>query len=224
MKLTFDNVTLVIIDCLGVERCLDVIEICKYYANFKNIKFFTSLETESKYKVPIEHIHNLDEYSIFVLTKLNDYINTDYILIVQHDGFILNPKAWTDEFYNYDFIGAPITNELFCMRNVVGNGGFSFRSKKLLSLTQKIFSKFGFNQYTMYDEDIIIGYTFRKTLESYGIKFAPVELADKFSVETKKEWNGQFGFHGFKYINPFKEGWECPNINYLTKIFKNKEI
>lgn len=42
-----------------------------------------------------------------MIKELNKYIETDYVLIVQYDGFILNPKAWMDEFLEYDYIGAP---------------------------------------------------------------------------------------------------------------------
>ena len=55
------------------------------------------------------------------------------MLIIQHDGFILNHKAWDNEFLNYDYIGAPV----YWMGNKlieVGNGGFSLRSKKLLKI------------------------------------------------------------------------------------------
>ena len=60
---------------------------------------------------------------------MNNYFDTDYVLTFQSDGFILNPDAWTDEFFNYDYIGAPWGDN----RYAVGNGGFSFRSKKLMN-------------------------------------------------------------------------------------------
>lgn len=38
---------------------------------------------------------------------LDSYIETPHVLVVQYDGFILNPDAWTDEFLEYDYVGAP---------------------------------------------------------------------------------------------------------------------
>ncbi len=43
----------------------------------------------------------------FTINNLNDHVETDYMLIVQGDGFIVNPDAWDDEFLDYDYIGAP---------------------------------------------------------------------------------------------------------------------
>ena len=34
---------------------------------------------------------DISEYNIFMIKKLNSIIDTDYVLIIQHDGFILNP-------------------------------------------------------------------------------------------------------------------------------------
>lgn len=95
------------------------------------------------------------EYSLFVVYALHQFIDTEFVIIVQEDGWVLNGDAWIDEFTNYDFIGAPIhlarvtdenreskiyqgfgwtqflDNEKFKIENVF-NGGFSFRSKKFL--------------------------------------------------------------------------------------------
>lgn len=99
------------------------------------------------------------EYNLFILYALDQYIDTDYALIVQEDGWILNGKAWTDEFFNYDYIGAPIPmyfsddeehkfyDSEFWLNNhkpipegliEPQNGGVSLRSKKLLGLPNKL--------------------------------------------------------------------------------------
>ena len=36
---------------------------------------------------------------------------TDFVLTIQHDGFILNPDAWRDDFFDYDYIGARLAVE-----------------------------------------------------------------------------------------------------------------
>ena len=42
--------------------------------------------------------------------ELNNYIDTDFVLIVQHDGFIINPSSWNDDFLkigwpkNFNFV------------------------------------------------------------------------------------------------------------------------
>ena len=36
--------------------------------------------------------------------RLASYIETDFVLIVQYDGFVLHAQAWDDDFLNYDYI------------------------------------------------------------------------------------------------------------------------
>jgi len=80
----------------------------------------------------------------------------------------------------------------------VGNGGFSLRSKKLLSLPTELNLEwkpyFGFH-----NEDGFFAVHNRHLLEDNGCKFAPVELAAEFSIEhNTAETLGvkSFGFHG----------------------------
>ena len=48
-------------------------------------------------------------------------------------------------------------------------------------------------------------------LDKAGIKFAPYEIARKFSIEGRDEvYSEQFGFHGFKWTNISKWIQENP--------------
>ena len=51
-------------------------------------------------------INNISEYNNFML-KIGEYIESDFALVVQDDGHIVNPNNWSDEFLAYDYIGAP---------------------------------------------------------------------------------------------------------------------
>jgi hypothetical protein len=83
-------------------------------------------------------------------------------------------------------------------KNLVGNGGFSIRSKKLLQET----SKFNLDNINFpIIEDLLIGYYFFETLIKLGIKFPTAKLAASFSIETEEaayghNLNNTFGFHG----------------------------
>ena len=155
-----------------------------------------------------------DQLSSLTLDLIPKVVETDFNLMIQADGYAVNPLAWTDQFYGYDYIGAIWPKEIEG-RNV-GNGGFSWRSKKLYqailelrskrspesllgrsSLDEAWLDKFG--GYSI-PEDNLISKVYRPILESqYGIQFAPSELAEQFSVETDGEspWLGKsFGFHG----------------------------
>jgi hypothetical protein len=132
--------------------------------------------------------YTLKDYSHFVVKDLNDFVNTDFVMLFQNDGFIENIDMWSDEYFDYDYIGAPWW---YKDHNNVGNGGFSMRSKKLLEVLaadEKILD--------VVPEDHHICRTYGDYLrEEHGIKFAPEELASKFSVEHGHH-GGQLGFHG----------------------------
>lgn len=144
------------------------------------------------------------DYMIFCRKEVWKHFNTSHMLMIQYDGFILNADAWTDEFLEYDYIGAPWDD------SVVGNGGFTLRSKKLCELLSKIEDN---GEVTWIDErgrprtfgsaatcpdDAYLSRVHRKHLEDQGIKFAPLELAKKFSIERNRlqpKYTGQFGAH-----------------------------
>ena len=54
----------------------------------------------------IEPITTSAEYSVFVLTQLQRHIETDFVLLVQWDGYVLFGEAWLPEFQSYDYVGA----------------------------------------------------------------------------------------------------------------------
>lgn len=238
IKKKLPTVTLLGIDCLNLERLKLALEICQESFDFADVKILTSLQTsETKQVVKISPINSLEEYSHFVLWELDKYIETDYVLIVQHDGFILNPQAWTDEFLNYDYIGAPWLVADWAVKNydfpvelvgsyLVGNGGFSLRSKKLLSVAAKLAQQGSLSRYN--PEDTAISLYHRALFESEGIKFAPVEIAKCFSFEGESlddyAWNGQFGFHGLKWTDISKWSRQHPQYQIDNPATNKSEV
>ncbi len=220
-----ENVTLFGIDCVNIERLIVAAEICKKDFEFAEVKLLTSLPSNHTDVIQIEPVDSIRAYSEFMLKKAADYISTDYVLVVQHDGFILNPDAWSEEFLQYDYIGAPfLVND----KLVVGNGGFSMRSRKLFELTKNDLEiQLGDKTQDRYaeNEDWVLSILKRKHLEDLGIRYAPVELAHTFSLEENKVyggiWNGQFGFHGLRWTDI--RSWliehpEYPIENPLDKV------
>jgi hypothetical protein len=153
---------------------------------------------------------NKDDYSKFMAYNLYDYIDSEYCLIVHNDAYVLRPEQWDRAFYKYDYIGAPwpknihYTNEGVNVR--VGNGGFSFRSKRMLGILNELSLPFTDNGTGFYNEDGIMCVYYRKTLEDAGIAFAPVELAARFSHEFDCDESvpRPFGFHNFKTTSRYK--------------------
>ncbi len=188
-----DNVTLVAVDCVDLDRVLLAADICTKEIKFAEVKILTSIASTDPRVVHIKKIKNRDEYSSFMIKELDKYIDTEYALVFQYDGFILNPKAWSDDFLNYDYIGA-------CWYHIgdlrVGNGGFSLRSKRLIKWLSENWSIIN-NKID--PEDIFISRYAREYLEKDGMRFAPESVASVFSWEGNERtivWNNQFGFHG----------------------------
>lgn len=113
-------------------------------------------------------------------------LKTSHILSMHWDGYPVRPEYWNDDFRQYDFIGAvwPWFNE-----RAVGNTGFSLQSKHLLESIQSL----AFRQ----PEDVALCRHYRPQLEQeYGIKYAPVSIADRFSIEHGPPHLQALGFHG----------------------------
>lgn len=108
------------------------------------------------------------EYNLFILYALDQLVETDFALIVQNDGFVVDGNNWRNEFFDYDYIGAPVYGVYEVLENGivknhqgaeceaylrnmppnfidVQNGGFSLRSKKLLGMSRKLGIKWQVN-------------------------------------------------------------------------------
>jgi hypothetical protein len=97
---------------------------------------------------------NYHEYSWFMMFALWRMIETDFALIVQDDGWVLDTANWTDEFFEYDYVGPTVhvgrvdtpdgtrwfenhlwNHELGKPGHVVMpvlNGGFCLRSRRMM--------------------------------------------------------------------------------------------
>lgn len=132
MKLQLPSVTLICCDCLNAELAGKVLELCKAKADFGAVKLLTSLPIDNPHRVEIMPLKSLVAYSIFMLTELHKYVETDHVLIVQRDGWILNPESFDPAWLDLDYIGP-----LFVQYDKVGSGGFSLRSKRIMEATAK---------------------------------------------------------------------------------------
>lgn len=136
----------------------------------------------------IERLGSRADYSRFMLTALGDHIATSHALCVQWDGFVVKGDAWDQDFLSYDYIGAPWPH--FHDSHNVGNGGFSLRSRRLLKACRKL------PHSADQAEDVVIARIQRTNLESQGIRFAPEDVARRFSYERSRPTGAEFGFHG----------------------------
>lgn len=193
------QVTLIGVDCVNVERLLYAAAVCQRSMRFGAVRVLSSIPHGHRAVVPIAPLASREAYSAFVVKRLNRYVATPFALVIQYDGFILNPDAWSDEFLDYDYIGAPFFEE---EGYIGGNGGFSLRSKRLLALLER---DPAVRVYADEPEDWYISVMLRRHLEGQGMRFAPPELALRFSLEGGEPhgvtWTNQFGFHGLSWTD-----------------------
>jgi Protein of unknown function (DUF5672) len=138
-------------------------------------------------------IRSAKEYSRWVCTELYRHVATSHLLLFQWDGYVKNPRAWSDAWLQYDYIGAPWWHDDGMN---VGNGGFSLRSRRLMEI---VATDPAIREY--HPEDVKICRRYRPYLESeHGVRFAPEEVARRFSLEGHKQpsrtHTTEFGFHG----------------------------
>jgi hypothetical protein len=202
-KLQLPNVTLCAVDCLNQDLTRYALECCKAQVDFGKILFITDKDYNDYPTEKIERFKNKQDYDYFIMKRLNPYITTDYVLLVQWDGLILDSKYWLEEFLEYDYIGAIWPWHPIGYR--VGNSGFCLRSKKLLEI---LYNDENINE--SFPEDIKLCTQYRPYLESKGIKWPSEFIADVFSVERSNAIN-TFGFHGFFQFHKFID------VNYIEE-------
>lgn len=237
------QIDLICIDTLQPQEAYKSLLICNYFFEFGNLIMISDSIISKINKHNVKHYHIEDitrkDYSDYCF-HITDYSHNDYTLVIQHDGFICNPKLWDDDYLNYDYIGAPFNNfgmsvcEEFMKKtcsNRVGNGGFSLRSKKLLDF-MKLISTF---PRIREEEDIVLCIQYYDLACQMGIKFAPEELARKFSFESDMiadRWvvthdfvpTKQFGFHHnsnkIKLLD--KTTFVAPNKHFTDYLVKSE--
>ncbi len=210
-KIQLPNVTLFAVACTKVEETIFALKKSMEGIQFARAILITHEKIDlSSFGIEVYTIEKLDYkgYNHFILYRAYEYIQTEYSLLVQNDGYILHPKQWDPVFLQYDYIGAPWESNIHFTeggKNIrIGNGGFSLRSKKLLNLfSEKPDLSFTDNNTGFFHEDGVISVYHRTKLESYGIQFAPVSIASRFSRETVcgDSVYFPFGFHNKRSLS-----------------------
>jgi tetratricopeptide (TPR) repeat protein len=194
-RVKIEDTTLCCIDCNNYPLAIRALKLSLAGCEFPRAIFFTDRDFDL---APIEvariqPIRSLQDYSTFVMKHLLRHIDTEYVLLVQWDGYIVNPESWSEQFQLFDYVGARWPHSVLEGHTEydVGNGGFSLRSRALLEALQDD-SIIG-----SHPEDSAICRTYRNYLETaHNITFAPAAVADQFSFEHIKPAGATFGFHG----------------------------
>ena len=195
-KLELPNITLIAATSVEIDQHQIALKISSKNIGFGAVKLLSSSPPEKKYP-DIEYVSipqmNMSGQNRLLLKNLHKYFETSHCLYVQADSFVVNASCWKDEFLDFDYIGAPWTNEVkinpnlvLNLKNTVGCGGFSLRSRKLLETTAKI--NFDSLKFPTENEDIIVASA------DYGIK-VPAVVEDKlfFGTQFHPEKSGKVG-------------------------------
>jgi hypothetical protein len=195
--ISLPHVTLLAVDNVAPELMTVAIEDCRREVLFDHAVLFSDCAkapdgTRVIYSGPRSRVDATLEY----WTGANRIVQTSHFLVIQWDSWIIRPDCWSDEFLEYDYIGAPWRYR--DGRNV-GNGGFSLRSMNLVAAVLHEPEIINEIKNGKHNEDEIIGRRYRKLLEvAHGIRFAPEGVAFRFSRE-RTGWDrpeASFGFHG----------------------------
>ena len=193
-KIKLPNVTLVAMATRNVEETLQALKYsCKgvEYGSVKLLSHYTPHDLGKTIEfIRIDKIKSIDDWSYKIIYELNQYIDTEFALLVHADGFVVNPSSWKDEFLDYDYIGAPwpLPKDNFSYRDTHGNivrvgNSVSLRSKRLLVLPIKLNMPWEpFHGY--WNEDGFICAKNKHIYEAEGMKFAPLDVAKYFSHEA----------------------------------------
>jgi len=186
------SVTLLTVDTAYHELTNHAIERTLQQFKVSDVLVFTDLPQKFP-GIPTRSIKTLtskDEYNQLILTEAVNYLDSDFGLVIQYDGFALDGSRWESNFLDYDYIGAPWPN---LGEYNIGNGGFSLRSKKLMENV----ARFAHNRNDNEPEDYFIGVTLRSLLEkTCNAKFPTDTVALRFSFESPGHPKQSFGFHG----------------------------
>jgi len=215
--LNLPDVTLICVSSVNFEYTLFAFQKSMQKINFGDVKLISDQNPSGFVESGIsiekcDPITSIDSYSHYMIFDLHKHVHTSHCLVIQADGFVINPDQWDPLWLTYDYIGAPWEYvdhsylDPWGNHHRVGNGGFSLRSKKLLEVPLNAYVHFDVNWGKFYKhmdandtaEDGCICVHNRHIYEVLGCKFAPIEVAARFSHEKPlPETKGikPFGFH-----------------------------
>jgi hypothetical protein len=118
-------------------------------------------------------------------------IKTDFFITLEWDGWVIDPDMWSDEFLQYDFVGAPWWYEEDELN--VGNG-LALRSVQLMRYLADHRNVLPVDT----AEDATLCRVYRPVLERHGFKWPTEQVASRFAFECSRPSpdSRHFMFHG----------------------------
>ncbi len=229
-KIKLPNVTLAAMASVNVYETVKALEYSMRGIEFGEVVFISHkkpfyLPKNIKFK-QTSKLTTIDDFNYRMVYELADYIDTEYVLTVHHDGFIVHPESWRDEFLKYDYIGSPwpAPDETNLFRDINGNparvgNSVGIRSKRLLEFPRKANIPWTRDAHGLFNEDIFLCCRHKHEIEAAGMTFAPIEVAKYFGHEMDipeiQDVDAPFLFHKWhgrndqypRLVNPIHMPW-----------------
>ncbi len=190
--LELPGVTLCCIDTVNHALALRALRRCAVGIRFGATRFITDRarrRTERSRRTSSHRSPRATRTRSSCSNRCVDHIETPHVLLVQWDGYAINPGAWRSEFLDVDYIGAKWYWQTDGPR--VGNGGFSLRSRKLLEALRD-------PRIVLAEaEDVTIGR--RRQAAARGRTRHPLRIGSarrRLRVRSRLPIRAAFGFHG----------------------------
>ena len=125
--LNLKNVTLIALSSIKLEKTIKALEYSCRGISFGGVKLVSDTRPDN---LPdfITHefcpkMSNIDEWNYAAIYELPKHVSTEFAMLIHDDGFVVNPESWRDEFFEYDYIGAPypLPQDNFSYRDINGN-------------------------------------------------------------------------------------------------------
>ena len=208
MKVNLPNVTLIAVSSIKIHETISALLKSCEYINFADVKLISHempkiLPSNIKFE-QCPKLNCINDYNLYVFTYLGRHVQTSHCLLIQYDSWVLRSDLWDNSWLQFDYLGAPWPWKEKDYLSVdgkehirMGNGGFSLRSKKLLDLPLQHNIPLTCDR-GYWNEDGNICVYHRDRFLQLGIKYAPLEVACRFSFENEIPENKNidtFGFH-----------------------------
>lgn len=215
MKINLPDVTLIAIDSTNrIQNTIKALEISSRDISFGEVKLLSHRKPNNLPDfISFERcmqIENINDFNLYMFREMGKHVSTSHCITVQDHAYIIHPELWDDAWLEYDYIGAPwaYREDAYICHDTgehvrIGNGGFSLRSKKLLDIPKQNNMPL-LQEQGWFNEDGNICVYHRVKMLELGIKYAPIEIAARFSYENpvhENEGLKTFGFHRNKNEN-----------------------
>lgn len=205
----------------GLLRTVLVMDRTSAMADAFRSRFIGCVDIQEEPSLVPGDVHTM---SLDCIQRLHRRFTTDYVLIVQEDGFPIR-GGLEEHVGRWDFIGAPYVRDTWSRRLACGalncwvsNGGFSLRSKRVCEFASQLWDRrFGrLPRCRASSEDIYYTETLplRSRLYRRSVRIADNRSAAAFSYDAIFAFPGTsvpFGFHGpeaFGWLR--RQGWIAP--------------